>query len=205
MKLKGLAWGLAVGSAMALLAGCGGTASQSFSDSGTRGDGSIPIGRAKGPQSSPLSVTLRFDDGSVYETTPDSSGTVRIPSSVPEGDWKLSFSQTPDETTISFVEQPRALKTQMFDINLLPKKSQSEVTGVSLGLDPTIHMKVGENIKLKPVISGTSVQGLTPSYWTSGGIGRVVPGGVFTALVPGTGSITVDVAGKQDSVQVVVE
>ncbi len=205
MNLKGLAWSLAVGSAIVLLTGCGGTTSQLLTDSGTRGDGSIPIGRAKGPQSYPLSVSIRFDDGSVYETTPDPSGTVRIPSSSPEGNWKISFSQTPEETMISFLEQPKNQKTQLFEINLLPRKSQADVTGVSLGLGPTIQMKVGENIKLKPVVSGTNVQGLSPSFWTSGGIGKVVPGGVFTAMTPGTGTITVDVAGKQDTVEVIVQ
>lgn len=202
MRLKNIFWSLAVGGVFALLAGCGGA--QVGLNSGTRGDGSIPVGRARGHGEDTLLVTLRFTDGSTYQTSPETNGIVRVPSTVPEGDWQITVSQTAEAHTVSFTTAPKQQKNHLFDVNLLPENDRTNVTGVTLGLSPTIQMRVGSNLKLKPTISGTNVQGLTPSFWTSGGIGKIVPGGVFTAMVPGTGTVTVDVEGFQDSVTIVV-
>jgi hypothetical protein len=67
-----------------------------------------------------------------------------------------------------------------------------------------IQLRVGQSIKLKPIVKGTDVNGLLPSYWTSGGVGSLNPGGVFRAKAPGTGTVTADVLGVSSTVAITV-
>ncbi|MBX3120542.1 MAG: hypothetical protein KF784_15895 [Fimbriimonadaceae bacterium] len=205
MNLKCITSSLIAGAVLTILVGCGGTPQNLEVSSGSRGDGSIPIGRAHGTIGKPIEVTVKFEDGSKYTVSPEPSGNVSLPSSIPPGEWIVEVTQTVEEYPVVFTTQPKSQKMNIFDITLLPARSRADVTGVTLGLGPVVEMSVGSVLKLKPIISGSNVQGLSPSYWTSGGIGKITPGGLFKATETGTGTVTVDVEGYRDSVTINVQ
>lgn len=175
--------------------GCGGQGS--FAP--TRGEGSIPIGRAQSTDSRPVSLTLR-SGGTEYELTPANNGIVYAPSSIVsgvltikaslDGAWSEEFSLTAGN--------------DVFDIVVLPLDRRGDVTGISFDHPGGIQLRVGETVKLKSILTGAAVNGLKPTLWTNGGVGFLNPGGVFKATAIGSGTVTGDIFGFGATVNITV-
>ena len=109
--------------------GCGGSI-EGVSSPGPHGEGSIPIGRAKGHAGRALIVDIRFPDGSHLYAEPAQNGVVSVPSSIPDGPWLITVSQDASDHTLVFEDDPKGHKSYVFDVALLPIGRQSDVTGV---------------------------------------------------------------------------
>ncbi len=195
MKLKSI-WIVAIFGAV-LLAGCGGNGMEGSG----RGEGSIPIGRAMSDARA-VSVMLRVGE-SEYPIAASANGTFYVSSSLLTDSWTATVSAEGGWTE-SFTVSPGRNAEDSFDVFILPTSRRSDVTSVSLAHPGGIQLRVGQSIKLKPVVTGTNINGLMPSYWTSGGIGSLNPGGVFRAKAPGTGTVTADVLGVSSTVAITV-
>jgi hypothetical protein len=196
MKFKII--GVVVALGAVLLTGCGGYGTEGHSG---RGEGSIPIGRAMSDARA-VNVMLRVG-GSEYELAPSPNGSVYVSSSLLTGPWSATIS-TDGGWTESFTVSPGQNAEEAFDVFILPASRKSDVTSVTLAHPDGIQLRVGQSIKLKPIITGTNVNGLLPSYWTTGGVGSLNPGGVFRAKAPGTGTLTADVLGFSSTVSITV-
>lgn len=181
-----------------VLAGCGG--SQGFDP--TRGEGSIPIGRAQTTDAKAVTVRLR-SGGSTYTIVPEAGGTIYASTSMLAGDYNVAV-EAAGGYTETFDIQPGPDPTDSFDVQILPSKRQADVTSVQLEHPASVELRVKDSLKLKVKVNGTNVNGLDPSYWTSGGIGSVNNGGVFRARAVGTGTVTVSVLGRTSTIQVTV-
>lgn len=176
------------------LAGCGGTGSSGLPD---RGEGSIPVGRAQA-----TSLTLRSGE---YETIcyPAPNGIVYAPSDVPLGMWEIKAERN-GYYTENFTLNPSADRMDQFDVTLLPSQGRADLTGLALDHPQGIQLRVGESLKLKVVLTGSNVKSITPSYWVSGGVATITPGGVIKAKVAGTGTVTADAFGLSSTATVTV-
>jgi len=178
------------------LAGCGG--SDAFGP--TRGEGSIPIGRAQTTDSKAASVLLRTG-GNTYSLNV-SGGTVYAPSTLLATSYEIEVS-APEGYTERFTLEPGLSPAESFDIQVLPSSRVADVTGVQLEHGP-ITLRLGESLKLKVKVTGSNINGLTPSFWSSGGVASVNRGGVVKGKVVGSGSVTVDILGQRATVPLVV-
>lgn len=186
-----------------LLSGCGGEGVPSPTIL-PHGDGSIPLGRAKNTSNRSTTVDIGFPDRSHLTVEVPSSGIVSVPSSIPEGPYTITITADESERPVQFSDDPKGHKASLFDVTLLPRKRAVDIIGVSLGQPGGIVVKLGATYKLKPTVTGSDVNGLIPSYWTSGGVGEISNGGVFKGVALGSGSVTVHVLGFEDTVPVTV-
>lgn len=193
----------ALAPAFLILSGCGGNGATSPITL-PHGDGSIPLGRARNSANRSTTVDVGFPDHSHLTLNVPASGIVSVPSTMPDGPYTITISTDANDHQIVFTDDPNAHKTNLFDVMLLPEKRAAEVTAVTLGQPGGIVLSLGSTVKLKATVSGTNINGLTPSFWTSGGIGEITNGGVFKGVAPGTGTVTVDVLGFEDTIAVTV-
>lgn len=179
---------------VALLAGCGGTGPSGLPD---RGEGSIPVGRAQ-------SATLTLRVGDWEETlSPAPNGIVYAPSTLPMGMWQIRAERT-GYYTENFALHPSSDRMDQFDVTLLPNQSRADLTSLALDHPQGIQLRVGETLKVKVNLTGSNVKSITPSYWVSGGVATINPGGVLKGKVPGTGTITADAFGLSSTATVTV-
>lgn len=181
------------------LIGCAGSGS---SLDPTRGEGSIPVGRAVSADARDTRVSLRIGEWQ-RDLTSTPNGMIYAPASMPDGAWQLTITRDgffPE----AFGLLPAQDKTDQFDVVLLPTVGQGEVTGVRFDHPNGIQVRVGENLKLKVVLEGTNVQNKKASLWTSGGVGSLTPGGVFKAKTAGTGTVTADAYGVSATATITV-
>jgi hypothetical protein len=181
--------------ALSVVAGCGGQGG--FEP--TRGEGSIPIGKVQSTDF--RAVELRLTSGGTqYTFTPTPNGTVYAPSSLATGSWTIKASLD-GYWTEEFSQQAGP---EVFDVVLLPISRHGDVTSVVLDHPTGIQLRVGETLKLKPIISGPNTAGIKPTYWVDGDVGSINPGGVFKARNVGSGSVTVDVLGISATAHVTI-
>lgn len=176
------------------LSGCAGTGPSGLPD---RGEGSIPVGRAQA-----TSLTLR--SGNFEETYyPAPNGIVYAPSTVPMGMWEIKVEKS-GHYPESFSLTPSADRMDQFDVTLLPNQSRADLTSLTLDHPQGIQLRVGETLKVKVNLTGSNVKSISPSYWVSGGVATINPGGVLKGKVAGTGTVTADAYGLSSTATITV-
>lgn len=183
-----------------LVIGCGGADPL---QSGTRGDGSIPVGRAKGPTRAPVDVVVLASDGTSFSTR-TVEGDVFLPN-LPSGLTKFTFEgadRGSEAKTLQLLLSPN--QGQIFDVNLPPRGQSARVDRVWFANASPLVLRVGETAKLQFRFEGTGVNGVGPTIWIEGGVGAINPGNVYRAVSPGVGKAYGELFGVTTSLDIIV-
>jgi len=174
-----------------VLGGCGGAGAP---DSGTRGEGNIPIGRIEMPPGQ-VQVTATYQNMNTVQGSVDGDGVVWMPLS-PVGTASLSIQ--PADTNLEPVAFDMAFgirQEYVVDATINEKKPSAVVTGLDIELVNGKTPVVGKSYPVKVTVSGTGVSGLKATVWVEGDVGYVDKNHKFHATYAGTGVIRATLRG----------
>ena len=179
--------------------GCGGRLE---SDSPTRGEGDIPVGRVR--LAPGRSATVRIDSiAGTYSTIVTGNATV-MASSQPLGGATLTIQ--PDTDDLQATSIPIQFGTsQQFVFNAEVQQRNSNTVVDSLQIDLMgSPMNVGQSRNIRVIVNGKNVGNVRPSIWIDGGVGMIDAGLRFVATSPGEGVVHAELLGVHTSIPVTV-
>lgn len=179
--------------------GCGGRLA---SDSPTRGEGDIPVGRVR--LAPGRSATVRIDSiAGTYSTIVTGNATVMAPSQ-PFGDATLTIQ--PDSDDLQATSIPIQFGTsQQFVFNAEVQQRNSNTVVDSLQIDLMgSPVNVGQSRNIRVIVNGKNVGNVRPSIWIDGGVGMIDAGFRFVATSPGEGVVHAELLGVHTSIPVTV-
>lgn len=192
--LKHLLYALSLLAALASI-GCGGRLA---SDSPTRGEGDIPVGRVRIAPGG--SAFVRIDDLSgSYSATVNPAGVVMAPRQT-EGPATITVEPTSNDlASTSFQVQFGSSQQYVFNAELQRKNStavidslQVEVMGAPLSL--------GQSRNIKVTVNGKNAANLRPTIWVDGGVGMLDNGNRLIGTSVGNGTVHAQLMGVEASV-----
>lgn len=197
-------WLLGLAALGLALAGCGGE-TMGASDGG-RGEGNIPIGRARDKQSGVVRVT-GIDSTGKRQTAVSNSGRPFEMDVFSPGSARFEF-EANDKTVLPQVVEISMGSEQRFVLNvrLWNRDDTASVRDLTVDLVAGQVVPVGAVIELRPTVHGAAAaNGDRPSVWISGGLGTLDEGDVFRATAPGTGEVRLKLYGFEKAYPIRVE
>lgn len=179
--------------------GCGGRLA---SDSPTRGEGDIPVGRVRVAPGRSAFVRIDCLSGS-YTTAVNPAGIVMAPHQT-EGPATITVESTSDDMLPdSFEVQFGSSQQYVFNAELQHKDSNVEVNSLEVELMGA-PVSVGQSRSIKVKVNGKNASNLRPTIWIEGGIGMLDSGNRLIATSTGSGTIHAELMGVEAAIEVTV-
>lgn len=177
--------------------GCGGRLA---SDSPTRGEGDIPVGRVRLAPGTSALVRIDCLSGS-YTTTVNPAGIVMAPHQT-EGPATITVESTSNDTLRdSFEVQFGSSQQYVFNAELQHKDTNVVVESLEVELMGA-PISVGQSRSIKVKVNGKNAANLRPTIWIEGGIGMLDTGNRLVATNSGEGTIHAELMGVEASIPI---
>lgn len=190
-----------MGVGMGLLIALGGCGGQGVSDGPTRGEGDIPIGRAKVSRGPLRPVRIDCAGGTTFGTI-DASGTVWAS---PPAAGEASISIMAEDPSIEPVTIPITFGAQqrnLFDASLSSRGAGAVVRSIAIDLVGPMPIAVGQIYTIRVRVDGDNLNGVKPTVWVDDGVGALGANDRFTVTNSGIGEIRAQLYGVVGSTSV---
>jgi len=185
-----------------LLGGCGGVTPNS--DSTTRGEGTIPIGKISTKPVVPVQFMATYQNGYKYEGNITEDGTIYMPL-LPYGEANLSVMPGDEQyEPADYKVNIKAQQRYIISVGLQPKGASASVESLALEVPNAKEMQVGKTYPIKVTLNGKNTANLKPTVWVNGGAGSIDTGLRFLALVPGEATICAKIGNLEATLPIVV-
>lgn len=179
--------------------GCGGRLA---SDSPTRGEGDIPVGRVRLAPGRSAFVRIDCLSGS-YTTAVNSAGIVMAPHQTPGPATITVESNSNDTLRDSFEVQFGSSQQYVFNAELQHKDPNVVVESLEVELMGS-PIFVGQSRSIKIKVNGKNAANLHPTIWVEGGIGMLDSGNRLIATAAGEGTVHAELMGVEASIPITV-
>ncbi|MBX7134701.1 MAG: hypothetical protein K1X67_18695 [Fimbriimonadaceae bacterium] len=179
--------------------GCGGRVA---SDSPTRGEGDIPVGRVRIAPG--RSATVRIDSvAGTFSTIVTGNATVVAPSQ-PFGPATLTIQPDSDDLLATSIPIQFGMSQQfVFNAEVQQRSAATAVDSLQIELMGS-PVNVGQSRNIRVIVNGKNVGNVRPSIWIDGGVGMLDNGFRFVATSPGEGVVHAELLGVHTSIPVTV-
>lgn len=186
------------------LGACGGTG-LSLTGEDHRGEGDIPVGRAKNLRAAGAVVRMRLQGGEIYESVVEPSGVFKFPE-LPRVAATLTIvpldpQQSPQE--FSLMLGPN--ENYVANVEMQSVGTSAIVTGILIEFMGSGQPRVDFAVPIKTTVTGSGTNGLKPTIWVDGGCAMLDNGNRLVGIYPGTGVVHAQLLGFESQMAFTVQ